>query len=125
MRFSKNSLKRFDKVHPKLIVWATAFLKAHPEYDISILDGARTLEQQAENVRKGVSWTMNSDHLVRDDGYAYALDVKPSTYDWDESVPKWQEFAVDGELVARELGLNIQNLGLDIGKDFVHFSLKD
>ena len=123
-RFGKTSLKRLDKVHPKLVILATAVLIKHPEYDISVLDGARTIEQQKENVRKGVSWTMNSRHLIQSDGYSHAIDIKPSTYSWDEPISKWKKFAEDVVEIARALNIDIKSGGLAWQKDWVHFELK-
>jgi peptidoglycan L-alanyl-D-glutamate endopeptidase CwlK len=45
--------------------------------DFTVFDGARTLEEQREYVRRGVSWTMDSKHLPQEDGYAHAVDLVP------------------------------------------------
>jgi peptidoglycan L-alanyl-D-glutamate endopeptidase CwlK len=53
-------------------------------YDVQILQGARTIEEQIRNITKGVSKTLNSDHIPRNDDGEYdssapamALDVVP------------------------------------------------
>ena len=123
MRFGKTSLRRLENVHPKLIVLTTAVLLKHPEYDLSVIDGARTMEQQLHNIANGVSWTTKSKHLIQDDGFAHAIDIKPSTYNWDEDVSKWRKFAKDVVEVAKELKISIKSGGLDWQKDWVHFEL--
>ncbi len=118
-KFGRTSISRLIGIDSRLIIWATYFLNRFPEYDISILEGLRTVERQKELVAQGVSWTMASDHLI-----GKAVDIKPSTYSWDEPTEKWIQFAKDGETAAVELGLDIKNLGLRIHKDYVHFSIK-
>lgn len=63
--------------------------------DILIYDARRTIEEQAENVRRGVSWTMKSYHLC---GQAFDfVPVKNGKADWggysDPKVIKWVEHA--------------------------------
>ena len=75
---------------------------------VKIISTGRTLEEQAENVKKGVSWTMKSKHLT---GKAidlcpirsyFVLDGKPTTkLQWDDVNPEWTKL---GEL-AESLGL--------------------
>ena len=50
-------------------------------YDCVVLEGARTEAQQAENVHKGVSKTMDSRHL---DTPARAVDAAPWPIDWKD-----------------------------------------
>lgn len=44
------------------------------EVDFAIIEGVRTHERQKELVEAGKSWTMNSYHLKREDGYGRAID---------------------------------------------------
>lgn len=45
-----------------------------------VICGERTEAEQAENIKKGVSWTMNSLHLRRP---SLAVDVAPKPVDWN------------------------------------------
>ncbi len=53
-------------------------------WDCSVIDGARTVAEQRQNVLKGVSKTMNSMHLPQADGTAHAVDVMPFPFDWNK-----------------------------------------
>lgn len=78
---------------------------------VTIVDTLRTPEEQAENLRKGVSWTRNSRHLPQPpDGRSRAIDIcpyfqyqlhGPDKLAWDASDGVWQIIGDIGE----ELGL--------------------
>lgn len=56
--------------------------------DFSVYETARTLEQQRNYVKRGVSRTMKSKHLSQADGFAHAVDLVPYidgklVWDWD------------------------------------------
>ena len=51
--------------------------------DFSVTEGERTLAQQQTNVKKGVSQTMKSKHLVQEDGFVHAVDLVPYPVNWD------------------------------------------
>lgn len=68
---------------------------------VLIVDTLRTPAEQAENIRRGVSWTQNSRHLTGD-----AIDVAPyETYAlhgpdklrWEASDPIWRQIGLIGE----------------------------
>lgn len=73
-RFSQRSLDRLDGVHPDLIRVAKRAIEITP-YDFGITQGVRTIEEQEQLVADGKSQTMNSRHLVQDDGYSHAIDI--------------------------------------------------
>ena len=75
---------------------------------ILIVDTLRTPQEQAENLRKGVSWTMNSKHLTGD-----AIDLVP--FDiyaingadkllWRAEHPAWQVMGQIGEALGLRWG---------------------
>jgi peptidoglycan L-alanyl-D-glutamate endopeptidase CwlK len=41
----------------------------------TVIDGARTIAEQRENVRKGASKTMRSRHVIAKNGYSHAVDI--------------------------------------------------
>ena len=89
---------------------------------VMIIDTLRTPQEQAENVRHGVSWTQNSKHLK-----GLAIDVAP--YDiyqlhgpdklkWDSNDPAWQKMGEIGERLGLVWG------GRWTHKDMAHFEQK-
>lgn len=73
---------------------------------VKVIDTLRTPAEQADNIRKGVSWTKNSLHLPQKDcpgcmtvgGLAHAIDVAPydvfdahgmDKLNWDAKDPRW------------------------------------
>ena len=71
-------------VHPALagVVGRAILLTAQ---DFTVMEGLRSLAQQKENVRKGVSKTMDSKHLKQPDGYGHAVDLVP----WVDGHAQW------------------------------------
>ena len=75
-RFGAASLKEMTGVHPGLVrVWNHAI--SISLVDFAVHDGLRTLAEQTEYVRAGVSTTMNSMHLPQPDGFGHASDLVP------------------------------------------------
>jgi peptidoglycan L-alanyl-D-glutamate endopeptidase CwlK len=64
-------------VEPRLVRVAERAIASSTEVDWAVHDGLRTLKQQEEYVRTGVSTTLNSKHLVQPDGYGHAVDLVP------------------------------------------------
>ena len=60
-KFSQKSLNNLQGVKPELVKVVKRALELSP-VDFGVREGLRTVEQQRENVRKGVSQTMNSKH---------------------------------------------------------------
>lgn len=65
-------------MHPELVKCCEITI-AHPALpvDFAAHDGLRTLEQQREYVRAGVSLTLASKHLPQPDGFGHAVDLVP------------------------------------------------
>lgn len=82
--FSARSLAHLVGVHPTLV---RLLKEITQHFDCSILDGARTVEQQKLNVARGLSKTMDSKHLIQPDGFSHAVDVAPTPQQWDASPP--------------------------------------
>ena len=61
-KFSDKSFAHLVGVRPELVSVAALALSRSP-IDFGIIDGVRTLEEQAAYVAQGVSWTMKSKHL--------------------------------------------------------------
>jgi peptidoglycan L-alanyl-D-glutamate endopeptidase CwlK len=63
-------------VHPDLVKVAFRSIELS-EQDFSVHDGLRTKVEQQKLVAKGASKTLDSKHLLQDDGYGHAMDFVP------------------------------------------------
>lgn len=106
---SSRSLQRLEGVHPDLVAIVKRAITIS-KVDFMVIEGMRSEAQQQENIRKGVSWTMRSRHLVHADGYAYAVDLAPligGKIPWDN----WRYFEIVADAMkqaARDLGVPIE-----------------
>lgn len=102
--------RRLDDLSPRFRPLAVEFLARLCESGIQVLivDTLRTPHEQAENIRRGVSWTPNSKHLTGD-----AIDVCPyALYEpggrhkllWDASHPLWTRIGQIGEVCGMDWG---------------------
>lgn len=75
---------------------------------VMVIDTLRTAEEQAENIRKGVSWTLNSKHLTGN-----AIDIcpyqiwdlhGPDKLQWDSADPVWARIGEIGERLGLRWG---------------------
>lgn len=69
--WSERSRKALEGIHPDLLLVTNRALVLSP-LDFTVLQGMRSQYQQAQNVKKGVSWTKNSRHLT-----GHAIDFVP------------------------------------------------
>lgn len=91
--FTKAGQAELKTVHPKLQELAN---DVSNYFNCSILDGARTIEQQRKNVASGLSQTMQSKHLPASDGYSHALDIAIYPQNWNDTTsPKMSQWEVD------------------------------
>lgn len=120
MKFGKRSMNNLMMdIDHRLIIFATAFLHKHPNYDIAVVESLRTLEKQKEYVAKGVSWTLKSRHLE-----GKALDIYP--VGWQHFSEKaWDKWNRDIEVLANELGFPIKCGWGMWKKDAFHIELRD
>ena len=79
--FSAKSLRALSTCHPDIRV---VFFWVIKHRDCTAIEGVRSDEKQAENVRTGRSKTMNSKHLKQPDGFSHALDCAPYPVDWKD-----------------------------------------
>src|SRR5689334_15544555 len=75
-KWSERSLRELKDVHPLLRKVCDLALQLSM-IDMTITDGGRTIEEQRQYVASGASQTLNSNHLIQKDGYAYAVDFVP------------------------------------------------
>jgi len=84
--FGQASERNLEGVDPRLVRCARRAL-AVSMVDFGVHDGVRTLAEQQENVRDGVSKSLDSYHLIGEDGYGHALDLVP----FIRGKLRWQE----------------------------------
>jgi len=79
VKFGTHSIAELQFVRAELIIACTETLGyvSDEGFDFSVFDGLRTQAEQRKNMRKGVSWTMNSMHLPQADGLSWAVDLVP------------------------------------------------
>lgn len=63
-------------VHPELVKVVNLAIRITKQ-DFAVHDGLRTIAEQREYVRRGVSKTMDSKHMKQADGFGHAVDLVP------------------------------------------------
>lgn len=118
--------ERLSTVHPRLeavVRKAATYL----EFDLLVVEGARTITRQEQLVAKGASRTMNSKHIPAKDGFARAVDLAPRLdgevrWDW----PLFHIIAAAMKRAAKELDVAIVWGGdWRTFKDGPHFELRE
>ena len=101
---SQRSLDRLKGVHPDLVKVVKRAIEIS-EYDFMVVEGLRTKETQAEYVKKGVSQTMNSRHII-----GQAVDLAPlenGVIDWNNKKGQFDAVAKAMLQAAKELNVKI------------------
>jgi len=80
-KYGRKSSEKLATCHPDIQKIMNEAIK---HYDITILEGVRSLKRQEELVRTGMSKTMNSKHLKNDDGHSHAVDIALYPVDWND-----------------------------------------
>lgn len=75
-KFSRTSLDNLVGVDPDLVDCVHDVM-AMQIMDFSVIEGVRSKARQKDLVARGVSKTMDSKHLIQDDGYGHAVDLYP------------------------------------------------
>lgn len=89
------SLSNLRQVHPKMVIIVNHAINLTTQ-DFIVYDGARTLAEQREFVRRGVSKTLHSRHLIQKDGFGHAVDLVP----WIAGQARWEWGAIPPIAVA-------------------------
>lgn len=105
---SARTAKELNGVHPILVAIVVLALRKYADEYFMAIEGTRSKERQRELVDAGKSQTMNSRHLIQEDGYAHAVDLAPikgpiGEIPWDD----WDAFKRMAQAVkkaAEELG---------------------
>lgn len=101
-KFSKRSLENLKTCHPDLIKIAEEAIKI---VDFTVVEGHRSKEKQKENLKKGVTKTLNSKHC---EFPSRAFDFIPYPFkNWNDT----EGFNRVGETIlecAKKLGINVR-----------------
>lgn len=122
--------RKLDDLSQKMRSCVVEFLARCVEAGIPILilDTLRTKEEQIENIKKGVSWTLKSKHLPDENGKANAIDIcpysvfelhGPDKLQWDSSDLVWTKLGALGEAAGLKWGVVMNGKRKDLG----HFEL--
>jgi len=97
------------RVHPDLVLVLEHAIERSAQ-DFGIPEKSwRTVEEQREKVRQGVSKTMHSNHIIKGDGFGWAVDVVPwinGAFTWDHIDP-FYEIAEAMRSAASDLGVSL------------------
>jgi peptidoglycan L-alanyl-D-glutamate endopeptidase CwlK len=100
-RFSKRSEGNLVGVKPALVNVVRRALEITP-VDFIVIEGVRTEAKQRENVKKGVSKTIDSRHLT-----GHAVDLFPVGGDWND-YKCWLPVLDAMHQAGAELGVNLR-----------------
>jgi peptidoglycan L-alanyl-D-glutamate endopeptidase CwlK len=111
-KFSTTSKNNLIGVHPDLVKVVERALELS-SVDFKVVEGVRSPARQRMLYAQGrttpgkiVTWTLNSNHFKKADGYGHAVDLLPAPYDWEETKPF--------DLVAKAMFAAGKELGVEI-----------
>lgn len=73
-KLAKKSEKMLEGVHPGLVAVVRRAIEL-TDVDFAVSEGVRSLERQQKLFDQGASKTMNSKHLLQEDGFSHAVDL--------------------------------------------------
>jgi peptidoglycan L-alanyl-D-glutamate endopeptidase CwlK len=112
----ERSRARLKGVHPDLIKVVERAIQI-TDQDFTVLEGVRTKARQRELYAQGrtkpgqvVTWTLNSRHIPKADGYGHAVDLAPWPIDWEGPTrfPKFDAIAKAMLVAAEDLNIPIR-----------------
>lgn len=119
MTLNDQSRARLEGVHPNLV---KVVERAAEKMEFKVLEGVRTPARQRELYAQGrtklgpkVTWTLNSNHFRKPDGYGHAVDLFPAPYDWN-NLPSFDALSRAMFDASKELGIPIR-WGADWDRD--------
>ncbi|EML1872400.1 TPA: M15 family metallopeptidase [Proteus mirabilis] len=107
--FSQRSKNNLSGVNPLLVKIAYRALDISTA-DFAVIEGVRTLKKQKENVKKGVSKTLDSRHLTGD-----AIDILPSAI---KPGMEWHPHFFEPVLMAFKQAADEEGVTLRFGKNW-------
>lgn len=107
MKLSTKDELKLKTLHPALVkvVRKAAEITTIP---FKIMETTRSVAQQKENIKKGVSWTMKSRHLASKDGKSRAMDIIPLDPKTAWSWPVYYKLAPQIKAAAKLVKVNVE-----------------
>ena len=107
-KLSGRSLNKLEGVHPTMVDTVKRAIEVS-SVDFGVIYGVRSLAEQKRLYEAKRSQTMNSKHLVQEDGYSHAVDLMA----YDGSNPSWDIVMYDDiadamKAAAKETGATIR-----------------
>lgn len=99
----RSGLEHLRTLHPDL---ARLVRRVGETWDLVVLETDRPKERQAELLAQGKTKTLQSKHLVQEDGYAHAIDLAPMPVDWNDAA-RWCYFGGFCLGTAKEMGIPV------------------
>lgn len=128
-KFGKRSMSCQEGVHPDLVKVVNKAMSLQI-MDFTIYCGVRTKDEQKKLYAQGrtspgeiVTWTLNSNHFVQNDGYGHAMDIAPYVIDWGNSL-RFARLAGIIQTCAAIEGVDIEWGGTWKNRDLPHFQLR-
>lgn len=98
-RLTEDDEAVLEAVHPDLVQVVRRAAEIAP-FQFYVNCGARSVEAQKENIKKGVSKTMASRHILAPNGYAHAVDLIPEYRGkWEHA--NWEAYYPLGDLMRK------------------------
>lgn len=119
------SIRNTLGVHVDLVRVFEEAAKTSP-HEFMITEGVRTLERQKQLKKKGLSKTLNSRHIPRNNRPGHAMDIallKNGKIDWND-LKAYDEIGAHIKSVAKKLGVPIKWGGDWKWKDRPHYQLR-
>lgn len=101
VRLGPTSRQRLATVNPTLQAVVQRAFETVP-FDVTVIEGIRSKERQAQLVKQGASKTMNSKHLTGN-----AVDLAPYPVDWNNK-ERFNTLAAHVLAAAKELGVKVR-----------------
>lgn len=124
-KFSKESLDKLKGIDSRLQVLAHRVLETH---DCKVIYGLRTLDEQKQLLKEGLTRTLNSKHIE-----GRAIDLAPYPVDWQDT-KRFYYFAGIVMATASDMEIGIRwggdwdsdnDLNDQTFMDLIHFELKN
>lgn len=126
--FGSRSLSRAKRVDPVLMDIARLAL-ARSSVDFGLTEEqSRTKAQQRAKVEAGVSKTMDSAHMIQDDGWSKGLDLVPwvnGAFSWGDKQWRVQVAGVGQIFAFHEIALAMRSAALEVGRGLVWGAIWD
>lgn len=104
-KLGKKSMTALEGVHPIIASVVMEAIKI-TQQDFGVFEGVRTAARQKEYLRRRVTKTLLSKHLIQPDGYGHAVDLVP----WVDGGYRWEWEPIYDIAVAMDAAATMQGV---------------